>query len=62
MLRFKQYLQEDEDADHYNERDADAEFEGLTELYDHIIHNKTIDPELNVVCLDILIAQNVHIN
>ena len=45
MLGFREYINESNEHD-YDEREADAEFEGLTHLYDTIIHNETIDPEL----------------
>lgn len=45
MLGFKEYINESNEHD-YDEREADAEFEGLTDLYDTITHNETLDPEL----------------
>lgn len=46
MLGFKEYILEGQDTDDYNEAEADAEFEGLTDMYDTIMQNTTIDPEL----------------
>lgn len=45
MLGFKEFINESDTQD-YNKSDADAEYEGLTDMYDTIIHNPTIDPEL----------------